>query len=314
MTFVRCIPLLCASRIAPERRVPGANLQKPWTKNRCRRLAAIGVAVAALFAHPAMADFVGPGTVIVNTNQGAGSQNASNGVMVDLEPGGSIGSASVEFGLVLNDTSQLNMTGGSLTGFSAGLFADGNGSFSVSGGSISGAFGLDVQGPYNFTLSGGSFSGGPTSGPGLDMLAATGSTGAVSDGTYSGREAIRAGSNSTLSISGGQIDGNFFGLDTEGNATVNITGGTYSGAIDALYVQDSGVINVYGTGLQFSGGDIVGTLQDGQSIDDTYQMLGGGQINLINATPEATTPEPNFMWLLGAALLTLSGVRKSVHS
>ncbi|MGA3130069.1 MAG: hypothetical protein ABSD59_04665 [Terracidiphilus sp.] len=309
MTFVRHIPLLCAFRIAPERRLPGANLQKRWTKNQWGRLAAIGVAVAVLFAHPAMADFVGPGTVIVNTNQGAGAQDAYNGVIVDLEPGGSIGSVSVQWGLELSDTSQLNMTGGSLTGSSAGLFADGNGSFSVSGGSISGTSGLNIEGSYNFTLSGGSFNG-SNADPGLDMLQATDSTGALSGGTYSGREAIRAASNSTLSISGGQVDGEFFGLDTEGNATVNVTGGTYSGAVDAFYVQDNGVINIYGTGLQFSGGDIVGTLQDGQSIEDSYQ-IAGGQINLINAT---VTPEPNFMWLLGAVLLTLVGVRKGVHS
>jgi hypothetical protein len=313
MSFARHIPLLCAFRIAPDRRVPCVNLQKPWTKNRWGRLAAIGVSVAAFSVHPAMADYMGPGTVIVNTNQGPGTQNATNGVIVDLQPGGSIGSASVGFGLVLNDTSQLNMTGGSVTGSNYGLFAIGNGPFSVSGGSIAGSYGIVVQGPSSFTLSGGSFSG-SSGGAGLDTLDATGGTGTVSGGIYSGRDAIRAGSNSTLNVSGGQEGGSIFGLETEGSATVNVTGGAYSGAVDAFYVQDNGVINIYGTGLQFLNGDIVGTLQDGESIDDSYQIAGGSaQINLINAAP-VVTPEPNFTWLMGAALLALVVQRKAVHS
>ncbi len=126
----------------------------------------------------------------------------------------------------------------------------------------------------------------------------------VSGGTFTGRDAIRAGSNSTVDISNGTAgDGNTaFGLVAQDTSTVNITGGSFQGLSDAIYAQDSAIINIYGSGLAFSGGSIVGTLQSGQSIDTTYQTEDSSVINLINTA----IPEPGTLSLLSLGLVPLA--------
>jgi hypothetical protein len=133
----------------------------------------------------------------------------------------------------------------------------------------------------------------------------------ISGGSFSGRDAIRAGASSTINISGGTIGNgsSVFGLLAQTNSTINITGGTYDATFGDLYGSDNAIINIFGSGLQLSGGQVVGTLQSGESINASYQFAGGAQINLFDT---AAVPEAFSGTLTGRGLLWL-GILKRRH-
>ena len=271
-------------------------------------IACAGMAIA-LFSSVAAATVINGGSFNCPPSTGdTNGDHAVNGASLVAGTGCTFGSTSANIGLEVSDSSSFLMTGGSISGSNYGLDVDGTtGAINISGGTISANSAFVIDGNYvttPITISGGSFQGG-TGGVGLDAFQGSSSIVNISLGAFSGRDAIRAASSATINIAGGTIgSSSVFGVAAEANAFVNITGGTFQGSFAALYAQDNAVINIYGTGLQKSGGFVVGTLESGQTIDANYSTLGHGQINVFSV------PEPASLVLMGGGLIALAAVRR----
>ena len=164
----------------------------------------------------------------------------------------------------------------------------------------------------------------------------------ITGGTISGQGSQCSGihtTGGTLTISGGNIFGNFSALLTEVGSTtqiaggtftgglygdglaiiggnVHVSGGTFSGGNKALAVADGGVLDLFGTFNGYSSGSVItsgngtitGTLLDGQAFSDTYLVNNttpGSQIEFNVGTPPAAVPELSSAGSLGIGLAFL---------
>jgi hypothetical protein len=274
------------------------------------------------------------GTVTIS----GGSITAANGLAVDADainpPSGPVSNISITGGTisggdgveVINGATG-TLSGGSLSGTNTasgsgiGLYVDtGNGSFSVSGGSVSGAnYGLEAEGSsslpfHTVTVTNGTFT--STTGTGLK---AGGALVNISGGNVSGGTGLYSFASSTVTVTGGT----FGGGGTAGSATVvayngriNMSGGQINAAGPyGLGSESNGVIDLFGSGFTdgqghaFTGpitsgtGTIVGTLQNGDSLDTNY-FVSGATIE-FNVAP---APEPSAWVSLGIGALGLCGL------
>src|SRR5262249_9960360 len=152
--------------------------------------------------------------------------------------------------------------GADISGINDGIDVEG-GSVNVSGGTISGAgrIGIAVF-PQGGTVNvyGGTISGHDT---GVHVEAGTVDliSGTISGGSYG--VIIQGG---IVTLHGSTISGPIDGVSDEGGTT-RIIGGSISGGTYGIVANGLGTLSIYGCGLQFSGGQLIGTLQDGAAIN-----------------------------------------------
>ena len=168
----------------------------------------------------------------------------------------------------------VEISGGTISGYDYGVYNINNGTTTISGGSITGGTRGVVSNSGIVTISGGSISGGSYG------VMNTKGTATISGGTItSGRIAVQ-NNDGTASITGGTITGgditdgtityNAFGVYNINNGTTTISGGTITG--DGIGVDaDSGSVNI--TGGTISGGNC------GVDNFDSTVTISGGSIS-----------------------------------
>ena len=162
----------------------------------------------------------------------------------------------------------LTITGGNISGNSYGVYATGNSTVTINGGSISGSYVVYVQLNSTVTINGGSISGFN------GVYAKSNSTVTISGGIFSGNYGVTADNSTltisdgtissfncsvkvydgTVTISGGTINGRDYGVEAH-NSTVTVSGGNISSDRYGVYAYNKSTVTV-------SGGSISGSIYD----------------------------------------------------
>ena len=162
----------------------------------------------------------------------------------------------------------LTITGGNISGNSYGVYATGNSTVTINGGSISGSYVVYAQVNSTVTINGGSISGFN------GVYAKSNSRVTISGGIFSGNYGVYAGnstltisdgtissfncsvkvSDGTVTISGGTINGGDYGVEAY-NSTVTVSGGNIGSDRYGVYTYNKSTLTV-------SGGSISGSIYD----------------------------------------------------
>lgn len=257
-------------------------------------------------SQPAQTEVSG-GAHIVASPQYPGGVRAINGATFNVLNGGSIGAFDVTDGLVLEDTSSVDISGGSISSFGRSLVSYGSGPVNISGGSIGAGstYGVGDLGSANFQITGGSIFGDvigfEAEGTGILDIA-----GGLFSGYVSALDIVSTHTGAT-NISGGTFAGAAYAVTNHGAGVTNVSGGTFSTSLSDphyfTFVADSnnvtgvyGAFNFFGMNLHFEDlgtvrfgefwaitGRVVGTLADGNALDSTFASYYQAKINLFDS-------------------------------
>ena len=234
--------------------------------------------------------------------------------------------------LVTGSNSTVNVSGGTLTGASVGdaLLVNNFGNAIVTGGVFqAGSNAAAVEAAGNLlTIQGGTFEG---------PVSSDGRTTSISGGTFEAGGVFSTGdSGSTTVITGGTFVNNSITFSPNSgfgeNATLTIGGGLFQVPSINLDFFAKGEFTVLGTGLNFDGNNLTGTLADGNTINVPLEIFAvpivDGQRAFLTITQipggleflYVVTPEPPSLVMgttavvIGLGLALASRMRRTSHA
>jgi uncharacterized repeat protein (TIGR01451 family) len=204
------------------------------------------------------------------------------GETLTLVDGGSVTlpDGTLDSGVIVNGGT-LNVTGGSISGV-WGISTYG-GTVNISGGTV------DAIYIYGVSMVGGTLNvtGGSVSGPAAGVAVGNGGSATISGGSVSGgTEGVYLDLDGTATISGGSVSGFAAGMDVE-SGTVTISGGSLTSRGNGVY-NASGTATISGCNLAVANGVLTGILLDGTPINTGVY----GAITLDTTSLSITTCPP----------------------
>jgi hypothetical protein len=230
---------------------------------------------------------------------GAASGSSLNLELYDLTLRGRVNTTSL---VQINERGTLIMKGGSLitgntididfgSAFGCGLYIN-SGTFSMSGGTVSGNSGYYYTSPSNVTNGGGVYIAGSGS---FTMSGGTVSGNSARSGNFARGGGVFVG-NGTFTMSGGAVSGNSASgstADTYGGGVYIASNGTFTlsgGAVNDNYTQSNNYSSygggVYADGGNFymSGGVVSDNSSSSSSSSSSSDSSGGGGVVILNGT------------------------------
>ena len=202
----------------------------------------------------------------INLNTSSTGKVIINGGIVE-----SYGTGNAHSGILNNGSvSNIDISGGTITG-KKGIYNNfGGGTINVTGGTITGNYGIDHANSTvtcSITVNGENAKVEGTSGPGI-----AGKIGTISmnNGTVTGTTDGIASTNGEITVSGGYISNANTGVSLQGeNGSATISGGTITGTVNGVSNGGAGIINI-------TGGKITGTTYGAYNYySGTINVTGG---------------------------------------